>query len=480
MKQLFYCTIFLFLSFVSFGQKFQSHIEEWTTDADLKNAAVSVHLVALKDKQVMGSYNSELAMIPASNLKLLTTAAALNHFGSNHTFNTSLYYTGEIVGGELLGDLVIKGGGDPTLGSKLYGGFEKVLTNWVKDISEAGIMSIKGRIIADASILPEYNIARTWIWEDMGNYYGAGVGGIAVYDNTYYLSFKTAANAGELAQIVNVYPEIEGLTHDVRVKSSNNNSDNAYIFGGPYRYDKIVEGTLPKGKSSYTIKGSMPDPALFLVSNLKAELKKAGIKTLSLPAITDKDVRLKKMEVGEQKAEITLNVGKPLSEIIKITNQKSNNLFAETLHRQLGLAKFDEGSPENGNKAVMSFLNENNIYSGGVNVVDGSGMSRFNTVTTQTLTDILVFMNSHTESEVFKKSLSEAGVNGTLRSFLKGSSLQSKVMGKSGYMERVRSYSGYATIGGEEVVFSIIVNNYSCSAYQMKKKIEALLLGFNQ
>ena len=479
MKQFLIYLVISVLSATLFGQKFQNQVNEWITDADLKNASVSVHLVSLKNKEVLASHNSELAMVPASNLKLLTTAAALNEFGGVHTFNTSLYYTGEIVNGELLGDLVIKGGGDPSLGSKLYGGFEKILTDWVEDISKVGISSIKGRIIADASIFPEYNIARTWIWEDMGNYYGAGVGGIAIYDNTYYLSFKTSDKVGELAEIVKVYPQISGMTHDVRVKSSDKNSDNAYIFGGPYRYDKIVEGTLPKGKDSYTIKGSMPDPALFLASSLKFELNKAGIRTLSLPAITDKEVRLKKMVIDEPKAEITLNVGKTMAELITITNQKSNNLFAETLHRHLGLTKYGEASPENGNKAVMAFLKENDIYTGGVNVVDGSGMSRFNTVTSKTLTDILMFMDFNDESGVFRRSLSEAGVNGTLSSFLKGTKLEGKLIGKSGYMERVRSYSGFVNIGEEEVVYSIIVNNYSCSAYQMKKKIEALLMSLD-
>tara|TARA_B100000508_G_scaffold139987_1_gene139578 strand:+ start:3227 stop:4612 length:1386 start_codon:yes stop_codon:yes gene_type:complete len=452
-------------------------MDTWVKDKDLSHATIGFKAVKVNSRELIGEYNSNLAIVPASNLKLLTTAAALEIFGPDKKFETALHYTGKIEKGVLYGDLILKGGGDPSLGSKYNGGYKKLFASWTQSLKNLGIHAIEGSVIADASLFPDYVIPRTWIWEDIGNYYGCGVSALSFIDNTFHISFSSSNTVNAFTTIEKMEPEVPFLTIDNQVRSSHDNRDNAYLFGGPYNFNKRAEGTIPKGRSNFKVKGSLPDPALQLAYMFRQELISVGIEVKD-DYNTIRRIKLSKKPYpnafGETKR-IAAHNGLSVRELVKYTNMNSVNLYAEHLNCLLGLEKYNRADGPSGNKVVKEFLESKKLPLGGVNLVDGSGMSRFNTVTADLMTSLLVEMDKSGQAENFKRSLAVSGQSGTFKSFLNSPETKGLVKGKSGYMERVRSYSGYIELEDGPIAFSIIVNNYSCSASAMKRKIESLL-----
>ena len=472
MKKLIFFFLLIF-HVVGYSQSFQEKLIKWTADSDLKNASIGFKAIQLNTGKVIAAFNSEQALIPASNLKLLTTAAAIEIFEPNKKLETKLLYSGKIENGILKGDLIIKGGGDPTLGSKYNK--NDVFLHWVRDIKELGITSIEGRIVSDASSFPDYDIPRTWIWEDIGNYYGSGVSALSFIDNSFKISFSSPNEAQNATEVIKITPEIPNLKIDNKVLSSNSNSDNAYIFGGPYNFNKKAEGTIPKSRKSFSIKGSLPDPALQVAFMFRNKLISSGI-SVKEGYSTIRNLKLEGKELPDSNILLSTYSGLEMHIIVYYTNRNSVNLYAEHLHRLLGLEKLGMANVDSGNESIMDFLENKNLPVSGVNLMDGSGMSRFNTVTTDLMTALLIEMKKSKRSQYFINSLAVSGESGTFKNFLNYPSTKGKVIGKSGYMERVCSYSGYINTGDSTVAFSIIVNNYSCSASSMKKKIEFLLL----
>jgi len=467
-------SLLIVLAVAGQSQSFQSKLDTWVKDADLKSASIGFKAIKISSGEIIGELNPSQALVPASNLKLLTTAASLASFASNRKFETKIFYSGKIEDGILKGDLIIQGGGDPSLGSKYNGGQQKVFDYWIKAIKEIGINTIEGNVISDASSFPDYDIPRTWIWEDIGNYYGSGVSGLSFMDNTFEAYFTSPSEAGKATSIVSVVPEIPNFNIDNKVLSSNQNRDNAYLFGGPYNFNKKAEGSIPKGRNSFKVKGSFPDPALQLAYMFRNELISSGI-AVKKRYSTQRELRLAGKEMKTPSNLIASFSGLELHQLVYYTNRNSVNLYAEHLHRLLGKEKYGMADVESGNKAVMGYLASQNLPLEGVNLMDGSGMSRFNTVTVDLMTALLIEMDQSKNVEYFKKSLAVSGESGTFKSFMTNSATKGKVKGKSGYMERVRSYSGYIQTQNGSIAFSIIVNNYSCTASQMKRKIELIL-----
>jgi serine-type D-Ala-D-Ala carboxypeptidase/endopeptidase (penicillin-binding protein 4) len=246
---------------------------------EFKNASLGFYVVDIKTGEEIAALNSDLALQPGSTMKLVTTAAALEILGSNFRFNTTLEYDGYIDQAKhvLNGNIYIKGGGDPTVGSRFF--WDSMYVNrWVNAIKNAGIQSVNGCIIGDATIYSFDILPQTWSWEDMGNYFGAGACGLSVLDNSYNIYFRTGRNVGDSTYITEIKPLIPGLDFDNTVKSSNTYEDESYIFGAPYTYFRTIRGELPKGQESFVVKGSVPDPPLLAAFDLQMALITDGIR----------------------------------------------------------------------------------------------------------------------------------------------------------------------------------------------------------
>jgi D-alanyl-D-alanine carboxypeptidase/D-alanyl-D-alanine-endopeptidase (penicillin-binding protein 4) len=453
-------------------------VSTFLKDPQLKNATLGFYAVDIATDSVIAEHNQNTSLIPASTMKVVTTSTALEVLGAYHSFKTNIQYDGFIDSSCVLhGNIYIKGGGDPALGSKYfqkhYGDF---LLEWADAIAQMGIDSIDGRVIGDAEIFTDDMIPATWIWGDIGNYYGAGPSGLSIYDNLCRLSFNSGPNAGDSTSIECTYPYIPGLEITNKVISSNTKKDNAYIFGAPYSYDRKVEGSIPKGKEGFEVKGNIADPAYLAAFELEHELYKYGI-PLSGKATTVRLLKRDGLYAKTTRNDIFTTKSPSLASIVYWTNMLSVNLFAEHLMNSIGVARKGRGSAGSGSVAVQNFWKSKGLDIGGMYVNDGSGLSRYNVVTARQLARILKYMTRRKGYGTLKKSLPVAGKSGTLSGMCRGTRAQGNLQAKSGTMTRVSSYAGYVkTLSGKKLAFAMIINNQNCTSAQMRKKFEKLMV----
>jgi D-alanyl-D-alanine carboxypeptidase/D-alanyl-D-alanine-endopeptidase (penicillin-binding protein 4) len=448
-------------------------ITNFLSQPTLANASIGIFAIDLNSGETLLEYNPNLSLVPASSLKIVSSAATLETFGPDYRFKTILAYSGKISEAKTLdGDLVILGGGDPAFLSPLFNDhYKKVLNDMVQEIKNSGIRWVNGNIIGDGSYFGQPQIADTWIWEDIGNYYGSPAYGLNIYDNTYTISFETKS-AGSPAKIISITPPLPGIEFENFVTAANNSRDNAYIFGSYLSDKRIIKGTIPQNRKAFAIKGSMPDPALLAANQLLSELKKNGVGVNGAA----------KSNYIEQKKNNFLTLleidSPPLSEIIFQLNMKSINLYAENLLLHLATTYTENCTVDAGCNALSEFWKSAGMEMSGLHIEDGSGLSRANSITAEQLVHVLQFMKTNSKnSESFIRSLPVAGESGSLKSFGKGTILEGNLKAKSGYMSRVMNYTGYlTTASGRELAFAVMVNNYNCSNTEMRDMLKEFFL----
>lgn len=439
---------------------------------EYKGAQAGVHISEMETGKVLYELNSDKMMIPASVLKLVTSAAALEMLGPDYRFRTRVGYSGRIEKGILKGDLIVVGGGDPALGSEYFRDhyfFPHFLELWAQKIKAAGISRIEGDLIVDGSVYDTEKIPPTWIWEDIGNYYGAGASALAIYDNLFRISFRSPAEAGKPAEIISMYPLVEGLEWKSEVLSSDINRDQAYVFGSPEDNRRVVRGTIPKNRKSFTIKASNPFPESLLARDLLNTLSVNGV-FLTGQTVFD--------EVpAQQFRQIFSFESPPLKEIIKVLNVESVNLFAEHLVKQVALEKTGAGSRETGLKLISEFWESKGLNTSQLLMEDGSGLSHFNAVSPEFLSRVLGYMaGSESSVPAFRTLLPSAG-NGTLQSFSAGNFPANSLQVKSGSMKRIRCYAGYIKPAtGKDIVVVVFINHFSGTHARLVSEIEKLFV----
>lgn len=483
MNQFTLTTIFIvfFLPNV-FAQRLNDAISTFANDAHFKYGGVSVSIVDVDNGKLLASYQHNLGLTPASSLKVITTAAALHYLGDDFQFKTELQYDGEIdANGTLKGNLYIKGFGDPTLGSHHFDKAEKldiVLQKFVEAIKEKGIKKIEGHIIGDASYFDTEVVGNKWLWEDLGNYYGAGTHGLNIQENLYFIDFQQVATLGATPPVKATRPNIPNLLLLNEVKSDVKGSgDNAFVFGAPYAYTRYIRGTIPVGNKTFTIKGSIPDPPFFFAHYLADFLEKNGVATSKLTSSYFDWKRNQENSYSNRSTFYTYKSPK-LKDIVEITNMKSVNLYCEAMLRMIGKEVNDDSTPEGGLKAVYRFLENKKMKTEGFFLLDGSGLSPMNSATTfQMAQAIRIFITDPKIADAFKQSLPVSATSGSMKYLLRGTNAKGKVFAKSGGMERVRSYTGYMKAkSGKLISFSMIANDFTCKSSEVRKKMEKLML----
>jgi len=449
----------------------QQKITAWQNATGLANASVGIAVTDNLTGDELFKSEPQLSLVPASILKVVTTATALEVFGPDFRFTTTFSGSGTIRNDTLFGDLQIIGGGDPVLGSMYFPENNHFLEDWIKTVQNKNIKVIQGNLIVDATIYESQMIPNTWVWEDIGNYYGAGASGISVSDNLYEIHLSSGKEEGKLTKIVRINPEIPGLEIRNEVVSSNITSDQAYVFGSPMDNKRIINGTIPVNKSDFVVKASVPDPAVLLASEFKRKLSVNGISIFG-------GTKFEKVKIDQSPpAFLAVNQSPVLSEIIKVTNHESVNLFAEHFLKHLAFQKYGVGTTKDGCKFITEFWKEKGLDMTGFFMNDGSGLSRFNAITASQMVEILKFMKTKSAySADFFQSLATVG-NGTLTVFSNENFPNECLHAKSGSMTRVRCYAGYLkTISGKELSFTIMLNNFSCSQTEPIQKIQELLI----
>ena len=448
---------------------------------DFKTAGFAFYAVDINSGQTIARVNPDMALKPASTLKLLSTATILELLGPEYQFETTLEYSGRIdtIKNLLHGNIIIKGGGDPTLGSKHFDSTKdkQFLFEWADATTGLGIDSITGGVIADARAYSWDIVPQTWSWLNMGNYYGAGACGLSIFDNYYSVFFNTGNKIGDTVEIVKLVPDIPNLVFDNTVSADSISYDNAYIFGAPYCNNRYIRGQLPVNKFGFPVKGSIPDPTLIAALQLNLALNNNNIE-LQKPPTT---MRLLQQIGGD------INIGAkafyvthspPLSEIIAQTNVHSINLFAEHCLIQSGIKLGAAPETDSSMDSVLSFWTNKGMDTQGMSLHDGSGLSQYNAITPRQMVYLLKYMKLESKYfDVFYNSMAIAGETGTIKNMFKGTIAEGELRAKSGTVNRVKAYAGYVkTKSGREIAFSMVVNNFSCKSREAKAKLEQLMI----
>lgn len=463
--------ILFFLTAAAYTQ--EKPFARFVADSTMDHAVISFSVKDAESGATVFESKPGTSLIPGSVLKIITSAVALEMLGPDHTFKTIIGYSGKIApgSGRLDGNIIIKGGGDPVLGSENfrehYKGFAE---RWVAAIIKSGIKKTEGQVITDDSYFDYRPVPSKWLWEDAGNYYGAGVYGLSVFDNTYLIRFNTK-DSSRRPLITAVYPEECRYELANRLAASGN-QDKGFVFAAPYTETGSLEGTIPEGSEDFILKAAVPDPPLLMARIIDNKLRDSGIRISGKPATA----RARQIPPTGFTAvnEIT---SPPLKDIIRVLNHESVNLYAEHLVKELGRTFHDNGSTQEGLSVIMSFLKEKGILSGGLFMEDGSGLSPLNAVTSEQIVEILRYMRKESPNfDDYISSFPDPGKEGTMRNYFRDPLFTNTLKPKSGSMTRVRGYAGYlTTLSGRNLAFCILVNNYSGSPRTLVSNIEEIL-----
>lgn len=465
------------------GQTLWSLVQQVANAPALQTGQVGVCVREASTGNIILEYNAKKTFKPASTQKVVTTMAGLSLLGDTATFATRIGYYGTVSGGVLKGMLVIQGGGDPTLASPYFPGSLKgsdLAQKWAEQLKSLGITRIDGDVVGDVGLFEETVLPSPWLWEDMGNYYASGAWGLNWGENEYKLFFQPGAKAGEPTSILRTEPHMPDLIWTNQVLTGAHGSgDNAFIYGAPYSYTRYVVGTIPAGPKEFSIKGSLPDPPLFAAEELLAALKAAGI-TVTGEATTMRHIRLEHTPPGGSFQQLFLHRSASLGDIVYWCNKRSNNLYAECILKFIGARKSGKGTTMAGIEWVRNYWSGKGVATAGWFMRDGSGLSPTNGITPAQLTDMMYRFRSNPKFPVFLKSLPVCGLgtdDGNNKNVCDGTSAAGRICAKGGYIARVRTYTGYAqTKAGPILVFTVMLNEYTCPPGEALTYIEKILL----
>jgi serine-type D-Ala-D-Ala carboxypeptidase/endopeptidase (penicillin-binding protein 4) len=472
MKRIILVSSSLLSILVSFAQP--GRFELLLSDTTMANASVSFFVADADSGNVLIAYNPRMSLIPASTLKLVTSAVALELLGPEYTFKTTLGYSGTLNhgSGRLNGNIVITGGGDPSLGSEYFKDhYREFISSWVEEIKKVGIKKIRGKIVTDDSYYDFEPVPPRWLWEDIGAYYGAGVFGLSVFDNSCRIRVKSSPDSSRV-DIIGITPDLQGYTFTNKLTASGK-SDNWYVFAAPYSKSGWLSGTIPVSNEEFVLDASIPDPPLLIAEILHEKLESEGIDISEEPATTRMEPKISTKNITY----ITETVSPFLSLIIDVLNTESVNLYAEHLVKELGMRYGMRGTTAEGVKVIRDFLGNSGIDTAGMFIEDGSGLSSRNGINSEELVKLLIFMrNRGRYFDLFYSSLPDAGRNGTLSKYFTDPVFDSNLKAKSGSMTRVRCYAGYfTTSSGRHLAFSILINNYQGTSRPVINHIEEIL-----
>jgi D-alanyl-D-alanine carboxypeptidase/D-alanyl-D-alanine-endopeptidase (penicillin-binding protein 4) len=427
----------------------------------LDRALVAVVVQSLDSGEFLYRRNATKLVMPASNTKIPTVAVAAERLGWEYTYQTRLVTSGTVEGSVLHGDLVVVGTGDPTL-NRRNGDPLVVFARWAAKLREAGITEIDGRIIGDDRAFAAERLGAGWSWDYLGQGYAAPVAALQLNEDVVDLVVRPGATPGEPA-IVTVRPEDGGILLDNRTvtSSATTPASRARLRVARLPGSNVVRlsGTIPLGTAETTVAASVDDPTDYFVHVLRGVLVRSGIAVSgealdvrSLSALPD--LSTARVLVTHQSA--------PIKDIAKVLLKVSQNLYVETLLRTVAGLEGD-GSAEAGARVVREVLEGWGVPPDSFVLVDGSGLSRYNYLTADTLVSILRRMyRDPRHRDAFMDALPIAGEDGSISRRMRGTRAAGNARAKTGSISNVRALSGYVrTLDGEMLVFSIVFNNFT-------------------
>ncbi len=483
MKHLTITIAALFCVLTMNAQTLQSELEAMIEkELSLREAVVSI-CAKKGGGQTLVDIDAKSMVIPASNMKLITTGAALHTLGSDYRFETKIGHDGQIEDGLLKGNLYIIGGGDPTTGSKdsIAVTLERTFASWKKIISDAGIRQIEGRIIGDGRHFDGMAEHPTWLWNDIGTYYGSGATGLMFYENMQSFSVSAGAEVGGPVNIKPSYPDAPWMEFRYDCTTGRKGTgDQLYMYSSDLAPVAEIRGTFGIDRAAKRVDCSNKFPEYTCASYFAAYLARHGITCSGGPA----DFRLctDTPEVPADSLGILGSTFSPsLKRIVFETNHASNNLYAEALYKEIGREGTGKACYDSCAVALNAIFKSLDIKPKGTNIVDGSGLSRQNYISAEFFCSFLSAMMGTPCFDDYLYTIPSPGSNGTLSFNMSSypSDMKRRIKVKSGSMNGTRCYSGYIipTSGDKDemIVFSIMVNNCAAPTWKLRQLLDKMM-----
>ncbi len=464
MKRWFCLLLAVVITNVGIAQSIQQKLDEASktllADSQVKHAIVGFYVADAKSGQEIYSLNGSTLLAPASTQKIITSVAAFDLLGKDYKYKTELGYDGELDGDKLKGNLFFKGYGDPTLGSWRYEITkpEVVFAKWIDHLKKFGIKKITGNVVVDASAFSYQPLPGGWIWDDMGNYYGAGIWGINWNENQYDLLLNPGSSQGDKVKIEGTKPELENanlVNHLITGRKGS--GDNAYIYYPPYSNAGFVEGTFEGGNK---ISGAIPNAPQHFAFELQKLFKQNKI-TVEGRFVTSEQLTAENKTASKATDVFHAHYSPGIDSIVYWFMKRSINQYGEALLKAIALEKTGVGSTDSGVAIIRRFYKEKGLTTGAdLKVIDGSGLSPQNRVTAKSLVSALLYAKKQSWFDAFYQSFPD----------------YNKMKLKSGTIGGAKSFAGYHTASnGKEYAVAIIVNSYDGSASSIVNKMFKLL-----
>jgi D-alanyl-D-alanine carboxypeptidase/D-alanyl-D-alanine-endopeptidase (penicillin-binding protein 4) len=442
------------------ARELQERIKGVLASKCLDPAGVGIEVVSLKDGFEVYSRNPDVALKPASNQKLFTSAAALALLKPDYVFPTIFYSLEPPKNGVLDGDLYVKGFGAPDLVGEFW---------WlmVQELYRQGLREVRGNLVGDDTYFDTENRPSVWpstVPED--SWVNAPVGALSFNYDVVTIRVRPGPAVGKPPQV-----ELVPLESYFKVinRATTTAGRNRLFVDRAFSQDVNtvnVSGSIRLGSGPIEVTKGVENPTLYALSAFQELAARQGIVLRGTA---------RRGTLPEGAREVFRFESKPLSAIVRDMNKHSNNFMAETLLKTLG-AEFQgaPGTTQKGLEVVRKYLAKIGVSTGGLTLVDGSGLAHDNRVTARALVDTLRAMNADFELwPEFLSSLPVAGIDGTLQRRFRQEDLMRKVRAKTGKIAGVATLSGYAVNEADETfAFAILINDYRCGTDTIKRLMD--------
>jgi D-alanyl-D-alanine carboxypeptidase/D-alanyl-D-alanine-endopeptidase (penicillin-binding protein 4) len=453
-------------------------------------ALVGVRIESLRTGEVLFTSNSDKLVVPASNMKLLTLAAAAKKLGWDHRFETRLEAAGTIANGALTGDLIVTGSGDPSIGSP-DGGPAALFLEWAEALKGAGIREVRGRLIGDDNAFDDTGIGAGWAWDYLTDGYAAPAGALSFNENTVTVRVAPAKAEGQPAVIRMTPPGATFTIENRVVTSAAGTQASVSVSRMPGGSTLTVSGRVAIGANETTRVTTIDNPTRYFVESLKLALAERGIRVsegaFDIDDFTAKrppglpentlPIRLDGTPVPPRRL-IARRESAPLSALGAQFLKVSQNFYGEMFLKAIGRTPERAGTAATGRAAAREILGGWGITPDSFVMSDGSGLSRYDYVTADTIVTLLKrIWQDETLRGPFLAALPVGGHDGTLGSRMRNNALTRRVQAKTGTISNMRALSGYLiTDSGDRIVFSIIANHYTAPTAEIDEMAEKILL----
>ncbi len=447
----------------------QQAVDRYVNDASMRNASVGVMFMSVDSGKVIASANPDLGVITASTMKTVVSLAALEELGGDFRFETPVYITGKMQADTLVGNIIIVGAGDPTLGTNYIDTIAKLPVEIVDALKARGIKAVAGRVITDSSLFPTPYYSEYWEVGDLAQDYGAGVFPLNYRDNTIRVNFAIDRR-GKVSN-AHFVPAVPGVGVVDRTSPSRRNRLWSTIDYGANNLVITGNGASGKGKGHHSWIVANPCPDSLLLLDVRAALDSAGI------ALKGQDIN-----AGDKDRKMIVNHQSPvLTDIVTSLLDRSDNMFAHALLRALGVRskdfKDEKASLDDSGVAVVKRVLENlGIDTEPLYMYDGSGLARNNK---SSVTMFCNMLRTVVDRRYNGKRLVDLMPNAGKRigKLLPETELKDNVHLKSGSMSHVQCFVGYYPADNPQIVWAMLANNYSISRPALKNNIDRLLIG---